>query len=100
PTLKKLSKMLIRWHKSFIRESIIFSRFMLTPYRERNRVLPVVDFTIVRIMFPFQFYTFGYSMYYILQDPLLVFRYLALITLMGLFYMLFYIRFEKNSDFV
>jgi hyaluronan synthase len=100
PTLKKLSKMLIRWHKSFIRESIIFSRFMFTPYRERNRVLPVVDFTIVSIMFPFQFYTFGYSMYYILHDPLLVFRYLALITLMGLFYMLFYIRFEKSSDFV
>jgi hyaluronan synthase len=100
PTMKKLSRMLIRWHKSFIRENIIFSKFMLTPYREGNRVLPVVDFSLVSIMFPFQFYTFGYSMYYIFHDPVLVLRFLALITLMGLFYMLFYIKFERNSDFV
>lgn len=100
PTMKKLSRMLIRWHKSFIRENIIFAKFMLTRYREGNRILPVADFSLVSIMFPFQFYTFGYSMYYIFHDPLLVFRFLALITLMGLFYMLFYIKFERNSDFV
>jgi hyaluronan synthase len=98
--LPKLSKMLVRWHKSFIRENILFSRFMFSSYRETNRVLPVVDFTLVGIMFPFQFYTFGYSMYFVLRDPLLVFRFLSLIILMGLFYMLFYIRFERNSDFV
>ncbi len=100
PTMTKLSRMLIRWHKSFIRENIVFAKFMFTRYREGNRVLPAVDFSLVSIMFPFQFYTFGYSMYYIFHDPLLVFRFLALITLMGLFYMLFYIKFERNSDFV
>lgn len=100
PTMKKLARMLIRWHKSFIRENIVFSKFMLTRYRDGNRILPVMDFSLVSIMFPFQFYTFGYSMYYIFHDPLLVFRFLALITLMGLFYMLFYIKFERNSDFV
>jgi hyaluronan synthase len=36
-TLTKLARMLTRWHKSFIRESLIFSTFMLTRYRDRHR---------------------------------------------------------------
>ena len=34
------------------------------------------------------------------MDPILILRFLALIIIMGLTYMLFYIRFEKNTDFI
>lgn len=100
PTLRKLARMLTRWHKSFIRESIIFSTFMFTRYRDRYRLPAIFDFLLTSALIPLQFYITLYSIYHIFVDPLLVLRFLALIVIMGVTYMLFYIRFEKNSDFV
>ncbi len=98
--LMKLAKMLTRWHKSFCRESIVFASFMLTNYRKSNRILPILDFIVSILLMFFQFYIVGFSLIYIFIDPFLIFRFLALISLIGLIYMLFYIKFEKNTDFV
>jgi hyaluronan synthase len=100
PTIGKLARMLTRWHKSFIRESIIFSTFMFSRYRDRYRIPAVFDFLLTTTLIPLQFYITLYSVYHIFVDPILILRFLALIVIMGLTYMLFYIRFEKNSDFV
>ena len=99
-TLKKLARMLTRWHKSFIRESIIFSTFMFTRYRDRHRVPAIFDFLLTAVLIPFQFYITLYSAYHIFVDPILILRFLALIVIMGATYMMFYIRFEKNTDFL
>jgi hyaluronan synthase len=99
-TLSKLARMLTRWHKSFIRESIIFSTFMFTRYRERYRLPAVFDFLLTSLLIPLQFYITIYSLYHVFVDPILILRFLALIIIMGLTYMLFYIRFERNTDFI
>ena len=99
-TLPKLARMLTRWHKSFIRESMIFSTFMFTRYRDRYRWPAAFDFSLTICLIPLQFYITLYSLYHMFVDPLLILRFLALIVIMGVTYMLFYIRFEKNSDFV
>jgi hyaluronan synthase len=99
-TLTKLARMLTRWHKSFIRESLIFSTFMLTRYRDRHRAPAVFDFLLTVVLIPFQFYITLYSLYHIFVDPILILRFLALIVIMGAAYMLFYIRFEKSTDFL
>jgi len=99
-TLPKLARMLTRWHKSFIRESIVFSTFMLTRYRERYRFPAAFDFLLTTALIPLQFYITLYSLYHVFVDPLLILRFLALIVIMGVTYMLFYIRFERNSDFI
>jgi hyaluronan synthase len=99
-TLPKLARMLTRWHKSFIRESIIFSGFMFTRYRDRYRLPAIFDFLLTSVLIPLQFYITLYSVYHIFVDPILILRFLALIIIMGLTYMLFYIRFERNSDFI
>jgi hyaluronan synthase len=99
-TLGKLARMLTRWHKSFFRESLIFSTFMFTRYRDRHRAPAVFDFLLTAILIPFQFYITLYSLYHIFVDPILILRFLALIVIMGATYMLFYIRFERNSDFL
>ncbi len=99
-TLGKLARMLTRWHKSFFRESMIFSTFMFTRYRDRHRAPAVFDFLLTTILIPFQFYITLYSLYHIFVDPILILRFLALIVIMGATYMLFYIRFERNSDFL
>jgi hyaluronan synthase len=99
-TLSKLARMLTRWHKSFIRENIVFSTFMLTRHRDRYRIPAVFDFLLTMVLIPLQFYITLYSVYHIFVDPSLILRFLALIVIMGLTYMLFYIRFEKSTDFV
>lgn len=40
----QLSRMFVRWDRSYIVEGFSFAKFMFTAYRRRNRVLPVVGF--------------------------------------------------------
>jgi hyaluronan synthase len=43
---RQLSRMFVRWDRSYIVEGFRFATFMLTPYRKTNRVLPVVGFVV------------------------------------------------------
>jgi len=78
--LKKLAKMLARWHKSFIRENYIFATFMFSNYRNKNKALPIFDFFLSSLLIPFQFYMVLFTIYYIFVDPILMLRFLALIS--------------------
>jgi hyaluronan synthase len=99
-TLRGFIRMFTRWNKGYLRESIVFLSFMLTKYRERNRMLPVCDLAFTFLMLPFQFLMLGYAVYCCTVDPILVLRFLAAISLISSLYMVFYIKFEKSSDFV
>jgi hyaluronan synthase len=50
-TYSQLSRMFLRWDRSYIVEGFSFARFMFTRYRERNRVLPVVTFFVSNLRF-------------------------------------------------
>jgi hyaluronan synthase len=99
-TLRGFMRMFTRWNKGYLRESIVFLSFMLTKYRDRNRTLPVCDFAFTFLMLPFQFLMLGYAVYCATLDPIMVLRFLAAVSLISGLYMLFYIKFEKSSDFV
>jgi hyaluronan synthase len=45
-TYRQMSRMFVRWDRSYIVEGFSFAKFMLTRYREKNRVLPVVAFLV------------------------------------------------------
>jgi len=47
----QLSRMFLRWDRSYIVEGFSFARFMFTRYREKNRVLPVVTFFVANLRF-------------------------------------------------
>ena len=99
-TLAGFCKMVVRWNKSFTRESIVFAKFMFTKYREKNRVLPIFDFTLGIIMTSSLMVMVIFFIFYMLTAPLFFFHFLAVIAVMGFVYMLFYIKVEKNSDFI
>ncbi len=48
---QQLSRMFLRWDRSYIVEGFSFARFMFTKYREKNRVLPVVTFFVSNLRF-------------------------------------------------
>ncbi len=96
----KLSKMYLRWERSNIRESIILSTFILKKYREKHRLLPFVNFVIVNLRYPFQYYAMLFLFINLVMYPANIFRYLSVVGVISLVYMIYYIRAEKNSDFL
>jgi hyaluronan synthase len=45
-TYRQMSRMYLRWDRSYIVEGFSFAKFMFTRYRAKNRVLPVVTFIV------------------------------------------------------
>jgi hyaluronan synthase len=45
-TYRQLSRMFLRWDRSYIVEGFSFARFMFTRYRAKNRVMPIVSFVV------------------------------------------------------
>lgn len=50
-TYSQLSRMFLRWDRSYIVEGFSFARFMFTKYREKNRLLPIVTFFVSNLRF-------------------------------------------------
>ncbi len=50
---RQLSKMFLRWERSYVVEGFSFARFMFTRYRDHNRVLPVITFFIANLRLVF-----------------------------------------------
>ncbi|MCU0287286.1 MAG: glycosyltransferase [Acidobacteria bacterium] len=95
----KVLKMLTRWARSNIRESIIFSRLMFNRNRKGNYILPFFEFfSTIAIVFMhiIMFYFFLFAGF---VDGNFIFRTIAYTILSGFFYMLYYIRIEGTKDF-
>jgi len=100
PGLKKMTRMYIRWNRSCFRETLLFARFMFSRYRERNRVLPMIDFFFLNIVYPFHLISFGIITYSFLVQPILFLRHLSFIILGSFFLSLYYLRAQKNISFL
>jgi hyaluronan synthase len=97
--LPKVLKMLTRWARSNIRESIIFSRIMLNSNRKGNHLLPFIEFiTTVAIVFV-HLVLFYYFLFSGLVDSGFILRMLCYTVMFGFFYSLYYIRIEGAADF-
>ena len=48
---QQLSRMFLRWDRSYIVEGFSFARFMFTRYRKTNRVLPIITFFVSNLRF-------------------------------------------------
>ncbi len=97
--LQNILKMLTRWARSNIRESIIFSRFMLSEKRRGNRVLPFLEFFSTASLLILHFIWFYYFLFSGYIDGNVMFRILAYSILFGFFYILYYLRIEGKKDF-
>jgi len=96
--LGQILKMLTRWARSNIRESIIFSKFMFQRRRRGNILLPAFEFITTVIMVFLHFVWFYYFLFSGLIDLNFVFRVLAYSVFSGFFYILYYVRIEGRKD--
>ncbi|MCI0471260.1 MAG: glycosyltransferase family 2 protein [Candidatus Aminicenantes bacterium] len=97
-TLKLVFKMLTRWARSNIRESIVFSGFMFNIKRKGNRLLPFIEFMVTVSLMFLHFVWFYYFFFSRMLDMNFILRLLAFSMLFGFVYMLYYLRIDGKRD--
>lgn len=95
----KVLKMMTRWARSNIRESIVFSRLMFNRRRRGNYLFPFLEFfSTIAIVF-MHIIMFYYFLFAGFIDGDFLIRSIAYTIMFGFFYMLYYIRIEGTKDF-
>lgn len=99
-TFSGMNKMYLRWTRSFIRESILFGRFMFKPYRKKHRVSPILDFFFMNFLHPFHLFSVFIIFYSFAINPLFIIRHLAFLIIASFFLSLYYLRTNKSLTFL
>ncbi len=99
-TIIKLFKMLIRWNKSFLRETLVLMQYILKPKNMRKRKMLLYEAVMTTIMPPLMMVIIISIYIRIAMDPLYLLTVILSITLMSMLYMIFYVKAERNWRFV
>jgi len=99
-TYKGLCKMYLRWERGNVRESFVQLCYLFTNYREKHRLLPIVDFFMTQIEFPLTYLFLGLLLGSIVVYPLVLVKFLAALGFISAVYMIYYVVLERDLDFV
>lgn len=95
----RILRMLTRWARSNIRESIVFTTLMFRRSRRGNRVWPVLEFISTSVLVLLHLVWFYALLASGLADGEFLMRALASTVLFGFLYMLYFIRIEGGREF-
>lgn len=99
-TYGQMTRMFVRWDRSFIVEGFAFAKFMFSRYRRRNRVLPIVTFVVSNLRL-FLFFYGVVQLPLLFQTELTVVFHSAVALLVGaMFTALYYLRVERSFRFL
>ena len=99
-TYRQMTRMFVRWDRSFIVEGFTFAKFMLTRYRKRNRVLPVVAFVIGNLRLVMFFWGLLQLPSLFVEDATHLVQGVIALALGALFSAAYYLRIERSFRFV
>ena len=97
-TYSKLSKMLLRWDRSYVREELRLAR-ILWKRPLYARITTLVERTITNLRFPISYLTLGMILLVSIDDPLTLLRVVVSIGIMSFLYALYFLRSERSWDF-
>lgn len=98
--LRQMIKMYLRWSRSYIRESILFAKFMFSNYRSKNRLLPIFDFFFINLIHPFHLFSFVLVCYSFLVHPFFILRHIALLVIASFLLSLYYLKVKRTLTFL
>ncbi|MGC9158830.1 MAG: glycosyltransferase family 2 protein, partial [Terracidiphilus sp.] len=98
-TYRQLSRMLLRWNRSYIREEM---RFALILWKRPliSRVISFFDSTITNVRYPVAYATLYLLGVAFLHDVRVLPRVLVAIGLVSFFYSLYYLRSERSFNLI
>lgn len=98
-TYGKLCRMYLRWNRSYIREELRLLTKVSWKLRPAALVMTIIDKTITNLRFPISFLAIGLMVAMSIEDPWMIVRFLVVIGLTAFFYMLYYLKSERNWEF-
>ena len=96
---RKLSKMLLRWDRSYVREELRLAR-ILWKRPLVARITTLVERTITNLRYPVSYATLGMLLVLVAEDPLTLLRLAISIGIISTLYTMYYLRSERSWDFV
>jgi len=99
-TYKGMCRMFLRWDRSNFRESYIQMGFMFSRYRQKHRVLPIVDFVIRELEFPLSCIFIPLLLISIIISPVVLVKFLTALALVSFILTIYYLSTERDMDFV
>ena len=98
-TYSKLTKMFLRWDRSYVREEIRLARIVWSR-RPKACLIAFSDLLIKNARYPIGYATLVLLAIMTVSDPMTILRLLFAIGLMALFNMFYYLRSERSWDFL
>jgi hyaluronan synthase len=98
-TYRQMSRMFVRWDRSYIVEGLSFATFMFSRYREKNRLLPVVAFLVSNLRLATLFLGLFALPAFVSLDPRRVLYGSAALFVSAAFSALYYVRIERSFRF-
>jgi hyaluronan synthase len=99
-TYQGLVRMYLRWDRSNFRENWVQLKFIFTNYRQKHRLLPIIDFFITQIEFPLTYLFLGMLLVSFVIYPIVLVKFFAGLGVFTLVWMYYYIQQERDLDFV
>jgi hyaluronan synthase len=98
-TYTKMSRMLLRWDRSYIKEELrLFRILWRRPFW--SRVITLVDVCVRNLRFPISYAVLGLVVFLCMKDPATILRLLFAIGSMSFLNTLYYFRSERSWDFI
>ncbi|HEX9882896.1 MAG TPA: glycosyltransferase [Desulfobaccales bacterium] len=95
-----LCKMYLRWDRSNFRENWVQLKFIFSKYRNRHRLLPIIDFFITQIEFPLTYLFLGLLLISFYIYPIVLVKFFAGLGVFTLIWMYYYIHQERDLEFI
>ncbi len=96
----QLSRMFLRWDRSYIVEGFSFARFMFTRYRENHRLLPILHFSISNLRLWLFFYGMTQIPTFFTDSVGSNMTAIVALLLSAFFSALYYLRMEQSFRFL
>jgi hyaluronan synthase len=99
-TMGGVARMLIRWERGNVRESVVMLPVLLTKWRARDRMWPTLDVLLDLLQFPFGCFLGWLVLHRITSRPLEILGVLATMGVVAFVQSLYCLRSEKGTDFL
>ncbi|MFZ5453432.1 MAG: glycosyltransferase family 2 protein [Thermodesulfobacteriota bacterium] len=97
---KPMCRMLLRWDRSNFREDYIQLSFMFKRYRQKGRLLPILDFFVRELEFPLSCIFVPLLLVSICLYPIVLVKFVTAMAIVSCILTIYYVSAERDMDFV
>lgn len=99
-TYRGVCRMYLRWERGNVRESCVMLGYLFTRYRQKHRLLPILECLLTQLEGPLAAFFFGLLLFSLLIYPPILFKLLMLLGIMSFVGLIYYLCLERDLEFV